>query len=73
MRWLSVGVMALAVVACSSNPAVQEKPVTSTVMQSTPARPLVAAPAGSHRAAIGEFGLDLAAGRPEVLTMKAEA
>jgi hypothetical protein len=65
MRWLSAGVMVLAIAACSSS-GVQEKPVSSgAVKDSGYSRPAAAA-AASHRAAIGEFGLDLAAGRPDV-------
>jgi predicted metalloendopeptidase len=59
MRWLSVGVMALAVAACSSSPNVQEKPLP------TP-EPIQVRPASARHAATGEFGLDLAAGRHDV-------
>jgi predicted metalloendopeptidase len=56
--------MALAVVACSSH-SVQEKSSVSTAATKQPSRP-AAAPVSVGKAAIGDFGLDLTAGRPDV-------
>jgi len=47
--------------ACTSKP-VQEKPLAAVAPQSTP----VPAPPPGPKAAIGDFGLDLAAGKPQV-------
>jgi predicted metalloendopeptidase len=66
MRWLSWVAMALAVAACSSGP-VKEKSVPSApAKEATSVKLSPQPPVSGGKASIGDFGLDLAAGRPDV-------
>ena len=63
LPWMVAAIVA--VTACSSQTA-QEKSVSTTVAPETAGAPSFEPPAPGSRAAIGAFGLDLAAGNPAV-------
>jgi putative endopeptidase len=63
-RTIATCAAVLLAAACTSKPA-QEKPLAATPTQDSSSRPAAPPPTGP-KAAIGDFGLDLAAGKPQV-------
>ncbi len=63
LPWLAAALVAVA--ACSSKP-VEEKPVSTTVAPAPAVAPAPPPQPAAQQPAIGDFGLDLTAGKPEV-------